>query len=472
MKKYTLYLIIFWFSAVKSQNLVSEFSLNLDKNTSLFNILNPQTNENAFFFMNKENIKCIKINSDLKKVEEISVAKPEKHFKSIIGYKSENNSYSIYWANNSNQILEQKIDFTTKTSSSNTFELELENEEVINRITIGSKFYIVTVLKKTSTLNFYSFEGTITKKIVSFEDKKFVNSVNQPVNLWNLISEKRGVQNNYLFQNIISETPPSLVLSSEKRKCFLFGNKLIFSFDNSNSFTQAITINLENYESNQIIFTKPFLLENDFNFVDSNSFFLEDKLIQIKLNYDKMIITVKTFDGVQIKSFEINDNEEIAFKNTDIIQENGSITNKRILEKSNKLLRKVNNTFPSVSFFTNENEILMTLGGISEIKNNNAVFYGGIIGGFTGAMIGALLTNYSIDNINSYNNRKVVYINCLFDKDFNHISREIEESPFDNLRLFIHKNTNLQNQVIFKINANLFLGGYDKKSFKYNIFKF
>ena len=471
MKKYILFIVLFCFAIAESQNLVSDFKINLDKNTSSFNILNPETNENVLFFLDKENIKCVKIDENLKMVEQLNVSKPEKHFKNIIGYKSENNTFSIYWENKSNQILEQKIDFNTKATISNSFELELEDEEVINRVTIGSKFYIVTILKKTSILNFYKFEDKITKTAISFEDKKFVNSINKPSNLWSLINEKRGSQKNYLFQNIISETPPSLVLSAEKRKCYVFGNKLIFSFDNSNSFTQTISIDLESQESNQIVFTKPYLFENDFNPIDSNSFFLEDKLIQIKLNYDKMLISVKTFDDVEIKSFEVNDNEEISFKNTDIIQENGSITNKRVLDKSNKLLRKINSSFPSVSFFSSNNEILMTLGGVSPVKNNNAL-YGGIIGGFTGAMIGALMTNYSIDNANSYSNRKVVYINCLFDKDFNHISREIEDNPFDKLRLFIHQNTHLQNQVVFKIDTNLFLGGYDQRNHKYKLFKF
>ena len=81
--------------------------------------------------------------------------------------------------------------------------------------------------------------------------------------------------------------------------------------------------------------------ETEFGLVDSNSFIFDNKMIQLKMNNDKMLIAIKTLDNVDIKTLEINDKEEIKFKNSKIIQENGSIDKRRDLDNTNQLLRKI-----------------------------------------------------------------------------------------------------------------------------------
>ena len=471
MKKLLYTFIVIYFSAANSQNLVQEFPLELDKKTEYLNIFSTETNENGLFFFDKENMKCIKLNEKLEVNSEFSVPRPDKKYFSINGYKNNGNLYTIYWSSK-NDILEQNIDFTTQKSSTKSIDLKLEDEAVINNITLGSKFYKVTIVKNSSTLNVYSFEDKVIKKSFSFEDKRFFNSEGRTSTLWNLISEKRGRDLSYNMEEILTEMPPSLIKSSEKRKCYIIDNKMILVFDNSLTSTQTITINLEDFTSNQNIYSKPYVKETEFGIVDSNSFIFDNKIIQLKMNNDKMLILIKTLDNIEIKALEINDKEEIKFKNSDIIQENGNINNKRILDNTNKFLRKIISEFPAISFYKKDNTILMTVGGVSPIKDNYASSYGGIIGGFSGSLIGSLLSSYSVENVNSYNNRKVMYVNCLFDENFNHIPKEIVENPFDKLRLFIHNNEQIEKQIVFKINEDLYLGGYDKKSLKYKFYKF
>ena len=142
------------------------------------------------------------------------------------------------------------------------------------------------------------------------------------------------------------------------------------------------------------------------------------------------------------RSFLIN-NLDIAFKNSDIIQENGSVKSTRILEKSSQLLRKIGGLNPSISLYTVGDKIFMIIGGVSIVQQNNAALYGGMFG-ITGALIGAAISsNYSLNNLNSYKGRKVVYINCLFDQNFNHISGDVKRTAFDELRAFSEKNEKL-----------------------------
>ena len=55
---------------------------------------------------------------------------------------------------------------------------------------------------------------------------------------------------------------------------------------------------------------------NDFVFVDSNSFIVDDQIIQMKLNSNHMVVEVKNFEGKLIKQFEITDDKDFEYKNS------------------------------------------------------------------------------------------------------------------------------------------------------------
>ena len=114
----------------------------------------------------------------------------------------------------------------------------------------------------------------------------------------------------------------------------------------------------------------------------------------------------------------------------------------------------------------------MVIGGVS-LAENNAALYGAMLGGFTGALIGsAISSNYSMNNLNSYKDRKVVYINCLFDNNFNHLEGDVKKTAFDELRAFSETKSNLIARVLFKFNNALYYGAYDKEPGTYSFYKF
>jgi hypothetical protein len=210
--------------------------------------------------------------------------------------------------------------------------------------------------------------------------------------------------------------------------------------------------------------------ESEYANDEHNSFLLNDQLIQMKLRSTEMHISIKDLEGNEIKTLDAFAEQEIPFKNSEIIQENGKISNTRILDKSNQLLRKIYNLNPSISCYRLNDKTYLTLGSVSMEQNNNAMMYGGMIGGFTGALIAtAISSNYSVNNLNSYKDRKVVYINCLFDSNFNHIDGAIKRLAFDELRAFDEKK-GLTYETVFKFNNALFFGGYNGAN--YSFYKF
>lgn len=483
MKKIIFVIAILITTNSFSQEIVKSTRLNISKNAEVFQIVEEDKKQVCLFFSAKKNMLSVRFDESFNVVDSLTTEKPSKEYDDIIGYSLSENQYYVYWSSsNGKELLVQSFDYNTKKVSSKTLSIPLEKERIIKKITVNKIFYIISISKGTGILNFYVFkDGNLDKKSVDLTEKRFLGRDNKATTLWDIVSSSTSFEMPYTFHTISTESPPSLALSANKRKIYVTGNKLMFTLDNNRRFTQTFTIDLTDFTYSakmfpQISFSEdqPVLDDNGqavTYYYDSNSFLLNDKLIQIKNNSDYMKLSVKNLEGLELKEFLIN-NQEISFKNSDIYQENGDVKSLRILDKSSQLLRKISDLNPSVSLFEANENIYMIIGGVSLVQQNNAVMYGAMFG-VAGVLIGtALSSNYSMNNLNSYKNRKVVYINCLFDSDFNHINGEVKKTSFDNLRAFSESHNNLSAPVAFKFNAALYYGGFDKDAETYSFYKF
>lgn len=475
MKKLLFALALLITSISFSQELVKTIPLKVAKKSDVFQVVDSEKKQVLLFFSNKDGVKTIRFDENFELKDSLSGNRPYQEYNDIIGYSISNNKYYSYWAStNSKEIAYQCFDFENKKIDFKTYQLEFTKEKPIEKITVNNVFYLITILKNTSTLNFYVFkDGQMEKKSVDLSDKTFIDKENKKTNLWELINYGSSFQPSLNIQNILNETPPSLTFSANKRKAYVNGSNLIFTFDENTGFTQMLNFNLSDFTVVQKSYSQSYVQETEFGGLESNSFLLSDKIVQLKLNSDVLKISVKDLEGSVLKEYDAYAEKEIKFKNSEIIQENGKISNTRVLDNSNQLLRKIYNLNPSISCYIQNDKIYVTLGSVSLVQSNNATMYGGMIGGFTGALIGAAISsNYSVNNLNSYEKRKVVYINCLFDNDFNHVDGQLKKLAFDELRVFADKNEDLVCQTVFRLNSALFYGGYDKEKRTYSFYKF
>ena len=476
MKKIIIFLFSFLNTISYSQELVKNINLEIDSKTDYFHAIDDQKNQLSFFLINKTDIESILFDENIDLKEKLKTSKPDKKYKSIIGNGFEDGNGVLYWLNTKdNEVLVQYFNYEKKNVSSKILKLEMEEEAIMKNIVIDNVFYIITIKKNSSILNFHAIKNqSLEKKTIDLTDKKFVNKENKFTNLWAILHEDNAIEKELSFQNISNETPPSLVISSKKRKAYVKNNNIVFTLDSNKSFTQVISINLKQFTASVFSLNQPYVRQNDFVFVDSNSFIIDDQIIQMKLNSNLMIVEIKNFEGKVLKQFEINDDKDFEYKNSDIIQENGSVKSTRILGTTNQLLRKTNRFYPSLSCFSANNKLYFTIGGVSlEDNNNSFIIYGGMIGGATGSIIGSVIAaSFSNDNLNSYSKRKVIYINSVFDQNLNHIPGEIEKLPFDKLRAFAEEKKDLEKPTVFKFKSDLFFGAYDSKNKSYSFFKF
>ena len=288
-------------------------------------------------------------------------------------------------------------------------------------------------------------------------------------------------------QNITTETPTSLTFAAYKKKLYTNANEIIFTFDTNFNFTQLIKISLVDFSISQQIInqptdgfpTKTFVNSDDpMSFqevINSNSFLVKDKLFQIKQCLDLITISIKNTDGTLFKEFQAKPNTPVSFKNSNIIQENGTFSSKRVLGTSDQFIKKLYRSNPGIACFEKNNNYYATIGGVSEINDNmnGGVILGGVMFGVAGSMLVRVMNyNPGLNNFNSYQDRKVIYINSVFDSEMNHLPEEIEPFAFDELRKFsISKSSNID-PTVFKFNNYLYLGGYDPRSKLYTFNRF
>ena len=466
-----------------SQEMVKSTSLNISKKAEVFHIVEGDKKQVSFFFSAKKNVLSVRFDENFNVIDSLTTEKPAKEYDDIVGYSLSGNKYYTYWSNsNGRELLSQCFNYDTRKVTSNPFSIALDKEKIIKRITVNNVFYIVSILKNTGILYFYVIkDGAVERKSVDLSSRRFLGRDDKVTTLWDIVSNSTIFEIPYTFQTISTESTPSLTFSANKRKMYVLGNKLLFTIDNNRRFTQTFTIDLTDFSSSAKMFVQPSfpedmkIIEDNGQateyYYDANSFFLKDKMVQVKVNSDFMKLSVKDLEGKEMKNFLINA-QEISFKNSDIYQENGSVKSLRVLDKSSQLLRKINDLYPSASLYEADQKIYMILGGVSDIQQNSALVLGSMYG-LSGALIGmALSSNYSMSNLNSYSQRKVVYINCLFDSNFNHIDGDVKKTAFDNLRAFSETHDKLIARVLFKMNSSLYYGGFDNETGNYSFYKF
>ncbi|MDP2162215.1 MAG: hypothetical protein Q8K02_17175, partial [Flavobacterium sp.] len=201
----------------------------------------------------------------------------------------------------------------------------------------------------------------------------------------------------------------------------------------------------------------------------SNSFLVNDNLIQVKSIYPSLYFQIKDLEGnVQTKYF-IKSEKDLEFNTSEIFQENGSFKKRKILDSPKKLLRKINNLNLSASCYYHNETYYLTMGGVS-YPQQNSFSYG--MFGLVGALIDVAINNYAISNINSYSNKDVVYVNAKFDKNFKSLPDNLEPLALDKLRLFIEENNKFINPTVFNKDAKLYYVGLNKESKEYGIYVF
>ncbi|WP_163400153.1 hypothetical protein [Flavobacterium fluviatile] len=472
-----LFITYLFFSSLisYSQDIISSTVVDLKKNRDVFQTVNNEKKTVTLFVSDKEKVKAIQLNEKMQITDSISTARPDtKKYANMIGYNISNNHTRLYWSsNNYENIFAQLYDFDTRKTITKEYTIVLKNEKILQKFSENENFYILTVLKNSNNFKFHVFdkEGNYTERIITLEGFHFFKSDYQKSDLYGVIGENLlPFEAPFTLQNITVENPTSLTDAAKKRKSYFNDKKLTLTFDTNIDFTQVIIIDLKDFTATEKMVKKQFIA-GDRTSLNSNSFYFENKLYQIKSSSDLLYFTIKDLDSNLLKEYVVNSATPIDFKNSEIYQEGGDFGGgKRILETTSQFIRKINNLNSGLSCYHIGQNTLITFGGVSAVQQSTGQIALGQFG-LIGALASAAMYNPTMTSFNAYSNRKVVKIEGLFDTDGNHIKGELQPLAFDKIRTFFDKNNDVSSQTLFRIDS-YYLGYYDNKTKEYIIRKF
>jgi hypothetical protein len=468
-------LLLLCFYASFSQEVVSKIPLELKRNRDVFQIVNDSAKTVILFLSDKETVNAFRLNEQMQKTDSLFTVRPlTKMYDFMIDNVTNGSKTILFWSSsNHKDICAQTFDFDTHKTTIQNYSIAFKGEKILQHFSENGKFYIMSIVRDSAILKLYIFNnGTLLEKELDMSSFKFQKANLQMVNLYEALEDNfMPFEGSFGFQKINSENPISLTESAKKRKLYLKNNKVFLTFDNGIANTFVVNIDLNDFSTSEKIIQKPYVYYDLLSDVTSNSFLIDDKLYQINSSVNKMAITVKDLNNNLIKEYEATDNQFIAFKNSEILQENGSVSNKRILEKSSQFLRKITNSNMGISCYKINDNYLVTTGAVSEQQQNNSVMFGAMFG-VAGVLLASAISNPTMESFNSYANRKVVYIHSLFDKNANHVLGEIQPLAFDKIRTFFDKYAAVSSQTLFKLKNIYYLGYYDNNEAEYSIRRF
>lgn len=461
-----------------SQELVNYTAVELKKNRDVFQIVNAEKKETTLFISDKEKVKALLLNEQMQITDSISATRPDKKkYDDMIGFNTNNSNARLYWSSSDHkQVFAQLYDFNSRKIVINQYTLTLKDEKYLQKFSSKNKFYILTVLKASNLFKLHIFNenGNYETKTIDVGNVRFYQNNYTKTNLYGIFDENLlPFELPFSLQNITTENPTSITDGAKKRKCYFNEDQLIITLDANVDYTQIITIDLKNFTASDKVINKPTIPTIYRTGLNSNSFYFDNKLYQIKSSSDAFFFMIKNLNGDVLKEFQVTPDTPIDFKNSEIYQEGGDFGGKRVLENSSQFIRKVNNLNSGISCYHIGENTLITLGSVSEQKQSAgqaALGSFGIIGGIAAAAI--YYYNPTMDSFNSYSNRKVVKIECLFDKDNNHVKTELKPLAFDKIRTFFDENNDVSSQTLFKMSDLYYLGYYDNKTKEYIIRKF
>ena len=502
MIKKSFLLALFLFSSVSfSQEATNSFPLELKGNRDVFQIVNETTRNVTLFVSDRKEVNSFLLNEKMQITDSIKTERPERKYTDIAGYINSNKKIRLYWTSEDHkEVFTQLFDIENHTVVNQEYTLQLKDEKFIQNFSENNLFYVVTILKESNLLKFYVFdlEGNRIEKTMDLSAFRFLDKDNHKSTFYGILRTFiKPLNASISLQKISPENTTSLTYSSNKRKCYIKNNQLTITLDLSLDFTQLIIIDLNTFTAKEKFIKNPYVYYENSLDVDSNSFLMDDKLYQIKLSLKTLKLTVKSLNDELLKEYTITDTEPIDFKNSEILQKGTAkiapftVDNDRVLEKTKQFLRKLHNSSCAISCYNLNEKTLVTLGSVTEINGGGMMMpmgapgFGGGFGSTSIPTFQYMYINPTYDNFNSYKNRKVVFINCLFDKDNNHVSGELKPIAFDKIQeflsiddkqdsisLFSNPENKEKSKTVFKMNSNYYLGHYDNETKRYVIRKF
>jgi hypothetical protein len=467
-----LFILFFFFTTLGfGQKKIGQFINSLKTSSSnikdVIPIVNTKNGDFAIFIADAKNVYAYKLDENFTVKEKMASEEKRRKFKTIIGssISEDNENYRVYLTDKQKRnFISFNFSFQDEKTSSKEFKLN-GGDKFIQTVSSKNKLYIIATSFISKGIFIYTFDdaGNPKRKSIDLSGIKLVNWNDKVLPITSFLTSSENVK------KIEESNPNSIEIAASDTKMYVRDHTIVFTFDDSDYFTQVLNIDLNNYAATSHSFDKPMQGAKKIN---TNSYLNGDKFFTLASNKNKLIMEVLDYKtGTIIKDYTILKDNPITFKNTPIIQEGGIYNRYRELEKTKKFLRKINSGKIGLSVLKRKNNYEITLGGyVMQTRGGGGFAFGGV-GGFAVGVGATMFYNPAMVAYGSYSSSKSTRIECLFDENFNHIKGEIEKNAFDKMEdpdsLFFNNA-----ETVFKYKGYYLKGSYDSTSKIYSLRKY
>jgi hypothetical protein len=452
---------------------ISEIEKNINES---FTIVDDATGEFYLFLKSNGNYSAFLYNSQYEQLgPPINQKELKRNKDDILGYTIEGKKISLLmYSETSKEFGSLIFDFNTNSSAGIEYDFKLGRELVVDSFVFENKTQLYTISKRDNELRVYIFDGvseTPVEKKIQFSDDQFLDRRDRPTKIYNILTE---VTNGVVFVNgefINTKVPNSIEKTSKTVKTYNFENQFIITSDRHDEFTYVIKLDLETLSAATLRVPQG-ELEGSRLGTKTNSYYQGGNLYQIAVNDEQLKLRMtdgKT--GSLINEKSSTKFESIEYRNTPIYKAGKKTKSYTSSNKTEQFLKQMSDSDTGITVYEQDGVKQITFGAFEDSDSGNAIIIGAVLGGFTGALIGAAISGTSSSFI-SYNNTNAVRTIGLFDEWFNHLDGTVSENPFDRIQNYVKDKKKIKAPTVFSIGEAYFFGGFINDADMYDIVKF
>lgn len=462
------------------QKLYSEIDVEIEKINSTKTLPVVDNENNIYlFFISKNSIHYVKNSPNGEKIFEntIEISQPFIFDNSRGHTITDNNKVVLFFSNVWNNEFRSVTIPSSKDEQYelNQFKIKKEKEAFFFFAKSEKRFFLYNYVKKKSILKRYELEKDIKNIIeIDLSNERFYNKKNELCTLYEILRRNKDVPtiNNYL-KTQSNTLPSSIELVSNKVKVFQGEDYHLITLNHKPSSTRTLKINIENADYDLNYYAIPTTDFSQYEVLKSNSFVFGENLYQLITSKKRINLSAFNLNSKKLlKKYKFNKDDDLTIMNSPITQEGSRISSqrKRTLIKTSQFLRKISSSHDVGLFaFYQGGELNLTIGGTSELTTP--------VTGIA-APIGSLSAiSASFGAYLSYKTTKSIFINCLFDTNFEHLEGDLKENIFDRIH---QREKNLRDsgsqfklklETVFEYDNYYMQGYYDAPHKKYSLIK-
>ncbi|WP_053976814.1 hypothetical protein [Mangrovimonas xylaniphaga] len=442
---------------------------------------NTENNDLAILLIEDKNAFAYLFDVDFNQKSALETEGLKSKYNEVVGYTVDDLNYNILYANDKkDKFAILNIDFGLGSMDISEFKMDFDGEIYLSTVNYNNQLFLFTA-EDNLELSIWTFNNLSFNKIKTFtlddlKDKSLLTK-NHLVNVYSSNNIGKPSWNGTKVSGVskIDQRIPNILeVTSSLGKLYQTKNKVYLTLENVEDKTYFYDIDIENYEINLKTFDYP---EGTIEpFKKFNSYIYEDKIYQIASSKHEMNFSIKNLTGELVKSFYIDKEHPIDFKNSAIIQEGTRVPfiSTRELEETQKYLRKISSGNLGITVLKIKNSYHASMGGYKITKNPTPIptDLSDPLNTFTTPAGTYSSYNPTYLAYNTYTKTKSTYFHSIFDLEFNHQAGEIEENIFDKIDTFKKDKKYSTADYIFFHDNTLYYGYFDLKEGNYNLVTF